>query len=578
MSVMHTLTSFNPNAPMYVLELHVPGKKTEATLNGAMLLPHVSSFRMMRTPATQITHTLAGRAYRSMSGYQRQVINIGGRSGMDYRLGSDKNGGITFDSGANLFREFEAFIENYIEKATIATNASHNVQGARSRLDYIPYLVLRCMQEKEHWRVEPTGLTMDRNSKVSRLGYEYQLQLVAYEKDEPLGGFLMDMMNAADSIMSFANKSAAFVAYGNAFVQQSTAAFDDIVLNAFRDLSRLLEEVVAFGASTEAATLGSVRNTCMEAFRIGQQGVLALEALLQITSGGGFTLEDDENLTWFREASLKIGETRRDCLKTLGALGIPGTPEVFDNDPNVASIGQKDAYVMGSEGPLIVGPKGASLPTLAGTLSSQWGFGGGIFTKENEAVDTKYGIYPAEKGDNWKTIAEKVGAGLEEIMSMNGASHVDYLGPGQPFFAGAPIIIPLGGASPAKGLKDTASMYGIDLRLSDDGDLIPLGDVPKTAAVITGPPLIEQSLGVRLRTVQGNSVFEDYGLPRLVGDKGVYGTAGMFVAHARNQILSDWRIDEIKDIKVQDNGDGLVIDCTAETSIGVELSMLIPQV
>ena len=106
-------------------------------------------------------------------------------------------------------------------------------------------------------------------------------------------------------------------------------------------------------------------------------------------------------------------------------------------------------------------------------------------------------------------------------------------------------------------------LYGQDLKLTPDGDLIVAGG--KTdLAVISGVPNLKQAFEtIRIRTRLGsNAVFPGIGYPDLIGAESSQDNIAASIIGARQCALSDPRIASTSIEQARDLGDGVLIALT----------------
>ena len=183
--------------------------------------------------------------------------------------------------------------------------------------------------------------------------------------------------------------------------------------------------------------------------------------------------------------------------------------------------------------------------------------------------------YVWSPGDTLGGIARRFGVALADLVRLNGI-RAGALPSGAALGPGALLLIP-GTAQGVAGGGEAG--FGVDLLVNlDTGDLVQRStDQGSVLALVDGPTLVEQALGVRFLTSQGESrAFPGYGLPRLVGDPSSALTAGLLAIHAQEQVLRDPRIGEVRRLEVEDGGDVLRVGLEVLAKSGEPLAFSAP--
>ena len=147
-----------------------------------------------RTSPTEIVRTLSG-TLRTFSKQKRHTIVIKGRSGRAVRTAYNRSGGIVYQDGETVFKEFDEFLKRYNETLSTVFNLTIDTAHRKSIPSAIahywtnnekntvlgPHMVLRCIDEDAHFKVEPVSFSYGRNSETNRFDYTYTLVLEAYD-------------------------------------------------------------------------------------------------------------------------------------------------------------------------------------------------------------------------------------------------------------------------------------------------------------------------------------------------------------------------------------------------------------
>lgn len=529
----------DPNAVLYVLELRDLSDNRNEFL-AAMHLPLVQSVQFNRQEASSFDWTLGNVPIREFAGLRESMISISGRSGIAHRLGRDAKGHILFASGPELMQELEKFLEGYQEEALNRQNSAHGIFNTKE-------LYLRCFFEGKHYKVEPVSFSFNRNTSSTRFSYEYQIQFRTYgPAAEPKYSFMATMNNKAQQAASMVDSATAFVAFADQTTQEFGAAVQSFV-EPIRSVRRMMEQVSSTATSAESV-IRSPEIFAEEAFRTVDAAITATTDLAVMATSLAYGLGDDaiaEIQKAQRTARQFMGTVRRASLNVLGAR-FGRTIDAGDEDIPLAAIGF--GTVTGAVG-----------------LGPVQGVANIVVKSGQDLKDVAAAVYGDES--LWTVLA-----------SINGFTGVNQMPNGSPIVAGTTIIVPLfdGKGLPAPqdaNVLSPDSIYGVDLKLTDDGDLF---DGVKDVATIRGVPLLRQALTVRLLTSKGeHGVFPNYGLPKLVGEPSAGSTAGLLSASANEQMTADPRISQVTKISLEDMGDAISVECMVTTVGGPDIPVAV---
>jgi len=203
-----------------------------------------------RQTPTRLTQTLGG-TLREFTPQRKHMIVLKGRSGLADRVAYNRNGGITFQDGTTVFTEFDEFLKSYNETNSILyefTANSMNMQQplANSRnfinqinsFDDAPkgmHMVLRCIDEDAHFRVEPLSFNYSRNAETNRFDFTYQLVLEAYDYayDSKTYNPIMGAFDVVDNI----------VGLGGGFIGLATNVVNNVSNDYVRGFSDAIQSV-----------------------------------------------------------------------------------------------------------------------------------------------------------------------------------------------------------------------------------------------------------------------------------------------------------------------------------------------
>jgi len=145
-----------------------------------------------RPQPTRISYTLGG-VIREASPIRRHNISMSGRSGLAFRMAYSRNGKLLYVEGERVFQEFDEFFKRYQEICAQEFGMTQNLMG------YIPrdrraaqisnalttgqdnvQMILRCLDEDLHLLVEPQGFTWSKDTAEIRFDYQWKCDFVAY--------------------------------------------------------------------------------------------------------------------------------------------------------------------------------------------------------------------------------------------------------------------------------------------------------------------------------------------------------------------------------------------------------------
>jgi hypothetical protein len=130
---------------------------------------------------------------------------------------------------------------------------------------------------------------------------------------------------------------------------------------------------------------------------------------------------------------------------------------------------------------------------------------------------------------------------------------------GTPLSVGDRLLVPSVEGVPGAQALD---IYGTDLHLGDDGDLVLSGTTD--VACVSGVDNVAQNLARRYRTMRSqNKAYPGYGLPRLVGTVATSDLSGLVMSAVKTQTLSDHRVSGVSQLAVARDGSTVSVTVTA---------------
>jgi len=159
-----------------------------------------------------------------------------------------------------------------------------------------------------------------------------------------------------------------------------------------------------------------------------------------------------------------------------------------------------------------------------------------------------------------------------ELLELNQMAS-PFAGPdGAPLTAGLVLRVPA-----LDGIAGTSApeLFGVDLQMDDDDALVLDGTTD--LALVRGPANLNQALRRRLLARRGeNLAFPQWGMPALVGEGAVGGTAAYVAAETRAQMLRDNRIRTVTRVNVTREGGVFVVSFDAKTADGGTIPVVAP--
>ncbi len=537
----------------FILELYTSDYEGGYEFTSAVSFPLApESMQISRDPATQITPTLGVLPVREHSVNRFLSIRMRGRSGVAKRQGHDRDGAIITADGQKILQEFDAFLDVYQQLATAHLVLSPN------DIKSVPYLVFRSFSNGIHARVEPQNWTLTKDTKQSRFGYTWFLDLRAYAPAEP---------ESAPQLFGVAQAVAAFGA-------ETVLAAASVVSLATTAVDRTTELANSGRAAIQAAAaLAGGFGDLLDAtddFKSIPDGYVSDLANVAVTAQIAISRWAEG-----QTASAYENANGADLLASVEALAIAATTFA-------GATGQKAAFSLPVDLTMEAATTGAvglsDLPTHV-ALSKP-----GASTQSAERKSKPVGIVvgvPAYGGI--ESLAKRYygnRASWPKIADANNMSSAYIMADGSPITPGAQLFVPLDSArlelartAPTQDL--VTDTMATDLWLDPKtGDLQILADDLRR---VRGTENMEQAIRLRLFSVQGeSSPFPAYGLPAVIGTGVTARTAGWIASHLHNQLTRDPRITEILSASILDEGDSVSASLEVRPITGSSFAVIAP--
>ena len=494
-----------------------------------------SEIVITRPGGVDLQYTLGG-VEREHTVHRSLRLEIVGRSGLKFRSGYNRQGEIVFLDGPSLLREFDAFLDYYNLLASGAEGAMYEPEAFRNHEDF--RLVFRDYDRKVNVYVEVENWTRVSSASDSRFSERYTLALRGYapvQPDEP-GNFLGPIADAA-------LLTAAAIGAMNNYI----AVGDNVLTNVNNDLQVLKEP---FRALERTGTLFD-----------------------SLAGGVGGIVDFPRSL--LASATRAVGQFRNawESLKDVGDIWASGqasgraTPPTQQERELIRNAEELGVTLLQAAGASGAGPRAFQ---AAQNRDAQ-------FIQVLPQRRTRAQDAPAERGqrldvlryqvrlgDTPETIASTFYGAVDrwsEVVAFGGWLDARTLADGSPFRAGVVIELPNTGYGEVEARRSTSDdpreVFGVDLLLGEDGDLVLNGDGTDVLTV-TGPENLEQALLLRIRTRQGeSSYFSGYGLPVAPGGAVSSEMFGLIGSHVREQFVKDPRVRRLENLALLIEGDTL---------------------
>lgn len=520
----------------FLLEWHQPGKPVRS-----MVLPPVSRYAPAFSAATDSEWTMGDRPVKQKSGLREFPISISGISSYRRSKNYDASGAQITAKGTVLFEEFVNFIQAWeAEGARLEGPITGNEEEA-------PRLIFRSMQDTatdEAWYVEIQNFTPVRDTNGARLIRSYTLELktegpVSEKRSSKLVGTPSQQTDSQKKITTWLDylptKS---IDPSELESTLPTQRPDGVQISSLEDFINDTSVVyAAFKApvKTFLETCKSVRDAAGAARNlarlpqnvingIADAATIALDTLSTIYDAIPGANKRAEAKDVFADVYGAIEQMRSDALTMIGLQNGRHVPNdtgannaIYDDTPAVAGTEVVTASV----------DQGETLPSFAYRLL----------------------------GDplRWAEIME-----LNELPT-------PFAGPDGESLTGLFLLVPSPGSTLQK--QPSGILFGSDIRL--DGRHIVLDGTTEFARV-RGDDNLNQGLERRLELVEGSNIaFPQLGLPPLIGEPGVAGTAAYIAMVTREKLLRDGRVRRVINPSVTRKSGGRYSgSCQVETVSG----------
>ena len=191
----------------YYLEI----RKSEEIL-AVMTFPYDPSFVNYSRPTPgSLTYTLGG-IVRNSNTIRRHNISLSGRSGLGQRVAYTRSGGLLYAEGEDVFQEFDEFFKKYSEicaseyglpnhigNPSAVFSQFANQEGLNGGSSSNIIMVLRCLDEDLHLKVEPLNFSWSKSAEANRFDYVWNCEFIAYGYAEKYTNVVLDVLDRIDA-------------------------------------------------------------------------------------------------------------------------------------------------------------------------------------------------------------------------------------------------------------------------------------------------------------------------------------------------------------------------------------------
>lgn len=519
-----------------------------------------SKYSLDEPNALTITPTQGNSVVTEEFGSIIREINIEGTFGLAKKRASGyegAQGGGRPISGNEHFRLLRNLFRRYYERK------QDPIEGPRTQMRF------HSMREDDHWIVVPRMFGTPRDSKTTRVHYEYRIALAA--------------IGVVDDVLAPRTVSSETNAFKNALNDVSKALND--ARGFFSDLNVFLTNDVQRGVfgNLQAVMLnaGSVINAVSNFLRTGAGFInipfqFAVNVCTQLEQ-----LADDFTDSLIFAPSREIENAARNLRKLEASFNrICAWPDRFEQNWNNRVRAIENAFAGErriTQRDVLDGTAGATAGTRTRVAYGTEGEAGINLGNYNAVISVT-----VTRTDSLRGLAERYGVPPELIIVINdlAAPYFTEAGGAGTLGPGDEVLIPVADA----GDRDTGTtvgsgylpadvlLYGRDFAIDRDlYDREGIFDLKVDtvhgaldAEFVEGVPSVVQGTLITVETERGSTVYlPDIGIRRSVGVKGTLNHVILAALNFREAILSDPRIEAIEASEVVLNGDVLSQDMTA---------------
>lgn len=518
------------------------------------------------------TNYTIGGVIREFNTIRKHNVLLSGRSGIAYRTAYTRRGGIIYTEGEAVFQEFDEFLKRYVEicakefglpNAIMASDLVANdlkyKQGTNAGESI--YMILRCIDEDLHLKVEPVNFRWDKSSQGQRFDYRWTCQFLAYDYAETNKNFFAKALDFVDNYVASAGgvvgtlnnivnnvsndyvgrlrKSIGKIANTTQVLSETSSAVGGLTSNIFgvaSDFNYLVERLGYVADDFSELSNQILQQTGLENVSVIDNVALSqgLAALSIVSQDDNVNIDEyaniQNNLTLLKNISANLrGNIPRDYYNR----------RIFNIENNLETI--PTGTFLGDE-------RNFSL------LSS-----GNIENNRNDDIANRnYFTHYLQKNEDLISLANKYLGSPEQypvLMKINNwrSARTDQFG--ELAKIGTKILIPNPGNATTNPFGNKNDFIGYDLLINDDGDLQfnNKGDFQ----LISGNENMQQAIKNQLLTTSGEVIGHKVGLPQVPNLSDLAYAAAI----VKETLSRDPRILSVNNINLSFADDTLFCDC-----------------
>lgn len=531
------------------------------------------SMVVSRPNPINVTHTFGG-VVREASSIRFHQVSFTGRSGTAIRNGFNRDGYAIFRTGQVIFKEFDEFLKRYIEmcnsdfgtKSIMTTNYADVKLRDDKRLKKLEErdevtLILRCLDDDIHLKVEPTAFNYRRNAKENRNDYGYTLTLEAYEYAYDTKPF--NPVASLDTIVKngVGQITGAIALFDNT-VQTSTE-YMNTLSGTIRSLQAPLDAISAAGNSIDqlkysAAVMSKSLDELGKAYfpqTSAQQAVFTVE----------FGTNTNVNLdVLFQELS-----------SVEPPLPLSESQELEDARAQALQIDIINAIRMGRGGVSSEFMRSLRLlinnDTLGEFLSNEGNLGGlggaTVILPPSSPIPDDSIAYRCQRNEDLKKISKKFFGSHSQwsiLAEFNGMPDARRKADGGILDVGDIVFIPFEGVLGINSFNSKGDIFSVDISMPYD-DIVLVSQDVNDFELVDGIECLKQAIKNKLLTFKGEMPnYENVGLPRLSFVNDVDYTS----AQLREVLIKDPRVADVNNIIAEVEKDIVRIGVNVVTLMG----------
>lgn len=569
----------------YYLEI----RKSEEII-AIMTFPYdPSSVNYSRPQPTSVTYTMGG-VIRQTGTIRRHDINLSGKSGLAQRVAYTRAGGLIFAEGEAVFQEFDEFFKKYIEACHSEFGVSSNMGRPISIFNDTPSkssingstedsltMILRCIDEDLHLKVEPINFSWSKNSTSSRFDYEWNCSFIGYGYADKYTNFVFDVL---DRIENEANALGGAISTVSNVIDNISNDYIGGVRKTLRSIAGPAQAIRNIGDSGAAAYSNMLG--------VKTDAVAAIKAYGFIADGVGDALNSlKSNIATNNPyepgiavqqpsaVSPQAAETENMILSTLSEPLVAGDKQqddlatVINTITQIKNIGERlragiprsffnnRIYdLQNPAGEVLTGGEFLSNEKNLGALTR------GLFFNSEPDIDdiqNNFDIHFMARDDDLKSVARNY-LGEEtrwvEIMTLNKWRDARRNSTGNFFTPGEKILVPKTERAVTNPYGIPGDSIGIDIYMPYDE--IKLSKSNNDIILTTPEQTINQYVKNVLMTRVGEiSGYKSFGIPQMPNVSNLTYAAAV----VREAILRDERILDVTNIEIEAKGDTITVSC-----------------